>query len=222
LLRDRVRDEVYAREAIALGLDKDDTVIRRRLRQKMEFVSEDVAAQVEPSDADLAAYLQAHADAFRVEPRLSFRQAYLNPEKHGDDLARDAARVLTRLNQLGDADEGSTLGDSSLLDDRFADVPASEVAARFGDDFAAKLGALPLGRWQGPVASGYGMHLVLIGTRTESRVPALPEVRDAVRREWTNARRLEANERFFQELLQRYTVTVERAETPTSTLATTR
>jgi hypothetical protein len=221
LLRDRVRDEVYAREAIALGLDKDDTVIRRRLRQKMEFVSEDVAAQVEPTDADLATYLQEHGDAFRVEPRFTFRQVYLNPEKHGEKLAGDAARMLARLNQLGDAEDVSTVGDSSLLDDQFVDVPASEVAARFGEGFAAKLGELPPSRWQGPVPSGYGLHLVFVGTRTESRAPALADVRDAVRREWTNVRRLEANERFFQELLQRYTVTVERVETP-ETIATTR
>ena len=83
LIRARVREEVYYREALALGLDKDDIVIRRRLQQKIEFVSDDVAAQAAPTDAELNAYLQAHPDAFRVEPQFTFRQVYLNPEKHG-------------------------------------------------------------------------------------------------------------------------------------------
>ena len=80
MIQDRVREEVYCREAIALGLDRDDTVIRRRLRQKMEFVSDDVAAQAAPTDAELNAYLQAHPETFRVEPRFTFRQVYLDPE----------------------------------------------------------------------------------------------------------------------------------------------
>ena len=94
LIRARVREEVYYREALALGLDKDDTIIRRRLQQKIEFVSDDVAAQASPTDAELNAYLQAHPDKFRVEPRFTFRQVYLDPEKHGASLARDAAQLL--------------------------------------------------------------------------------------------------------------------------------
>ena len=86
LIRDRVREEVYYREALALGLDKDDLIIRRRLRQKLDFVSEDIAAQTEPTDADLSAYLKASPESFRVEPRFTFSQVYLNPERHGDKL----------------------------------------------------------------------------------------------------------------------------------------
>ena len=101
LIRDRVRQEVFYREALALGLDKDDLIIRRRLQQKMEFVSDDVAAQAQPTDAELNAYLQAHPDSFRVDQRFTFRQVYLNPEKHGKSLARDAAQLLAQLNQAG-------------------------------------------------------------------------------------------------------------------------
>jgi hypothetical protein len=207
LVHDRVREEVYYREALALGLDKDDLIIRRRLRQKMEFVSDDIAAQTEPSDADLTAYLQSHPESFRVEQQFTFRQVYLNPEKHGDNLARDTAQLLAQLNQAGDKADASALGDSFLLEHQFAAVPASEVAKQFGEKFAAKLGGLSPGQWQGPVESGYGVHLVLVSERTEGRLPALAEVRDAVRREWDNARRLEANEKFYGELLKRYTVT---------------
>jgi hypothetical protein len=212
LVRDRVRDEVYYREAMALGLDRDDTVIRRRLRQKMEFVSDDIAAQTEPTDADLTAYLQAHPDAFRVEQRVTFRQVYLNPGKHGDNLARDAARLLAQLTQPDDKGDVSALGDSFLLEHQFSALPTSEVATQFGAAFAAQLSGLAPGRWWGPVESGYGTHLVFVSERTEGRLPALAEVRDTVRREWENARRLEANERFYQELAKHYAVTIERAD----------
>jgi hypothetical protein len=211
LVRDRVREEVYFREAMALGLDKDDTIIRRRLRQKMEFIADDIA-QADPTDADLNAYLQAHPDSFRVEQRLTFRQVYLNPEKHGENLARDAAQLLTQLNQPGAKADASALGDPFLLEHQFVAVPASEVAKQFGETFPVKLGALVPGQWQGPVESGYGVHLVLISEPMEGRLPALAEVRDAVRREWDHTRRLEANEKFYQERLKRYTVTIEGVE----------
>ena len=96
MIRDRVREEVYCREAMALGLDKDDTVIRRRLRQKMEFVSDDIAAQAEPTDADLNAYLQAHPEAFRVEQRFTFSQVYLNPGQARRRTSRATPRNCSR------------------------------------------------------------------------------------------------------------------------------
>jgi hypothetical protein len=212
LIDDWVREEIATREAMALGLDKDDTVIRRRLRQKLEFVSEDIAAQTEPTDADLNAYLQAHPESFRVEPRFTFSQVYLNPEKHGEHLAHDAAQLLAQLKQAGGEADISTLGDSLLLEQTFQSVPISEVGKQFGEQFAAGLAELSPGQWQGPIESGYGVHLVLVSERTEGRLPALAEVRDVVRREWDNARRLEGNGKVYQELLERYTVTIEGLE----------
>ena len=212
LIQDYIREEVYYREAMALGLDKDDIVIRRRLRQKMEFVTDDVAAQAEPTDDELSAYLKAHPETFRVERRFTFSQVYLNPDRHGQNLARDAELLLAKLNEAGGKADVSALGDPFLLSHEFEAVPGSEVAKQFGEAFAAKLGALSPGQWQGPVESGYGVHLVFVGQRTGGRVPALEEVREAVRREWANAERLEANEKFYQGLLKRYTVTIERPQ----------
>ncbi|MGH8545372.1 MAG: peptidyl-prolyl cis-trans isomerase [Gammaproteobacteria bacterium] len=214
LIHDYIREEVYYREAMALGLDKDDIVIRRRLRQKMEFVTDDVAAQAEPTEEELSAYLKAHPEAFRVERRFTFSQVYLNPDRHGQHLARDAERLLAKLNEAGAKADVSALGDPFLLNHTFEAVPGSEVAKQFGAAFAGELGALSPGQWQGPVQSGYGVHLVFVGQRTGGRVPALEEVREAVRREWANAERLEANEKFYQRLLKRYTVTIERPQPP--------
>ena len=210
LIRDRVQEEVYFREAIALGLDKDDTIVRRRLRQKMEFITDDVAALAEPTDDKLAGYLKAHSDVFRVERRFTFSHVYLNPERRGENLTRDAGQLLTQLQQAGDKSDTSELGDAFLLGYQFQSLPASEVVKLFGEKFAAKLGDVSPGQWQGPVESGYGAHLVLVSERTEGRVPALEEVRDAVRNEWASNQKKEANEKYYQELLKRYVVTIER------------
>jgi PPIC-type PPIASE domain len=209
LIRDYIRDELYAREAIALGLDEDDLVIRRRLRQKLEFVSEDVATDADPTDEELRAHLTAHPEVFRLEPRFTFRQVFLDPGRRGERLTSDAARLLARL-QRGETDPASA-GDGVMLEREFDALPADVVAQQFGEQFAAELERLPSGQWQGPVASAYGVHLVLVVGRTEGRVPALEEVRDAVRREWMSAQRLEAREQYYQALLRRYTVTIEGA-----------
>jgi hypothetical protein len=210
LIQDYIREEVLAREAMALGLDRDDTVIRRRLRQKMEFVANDLAAQAEPGDEELREYLARHPDLFRREPRLTFRQVYLNPERRGDAVLHDVARLLAELNQAGVQADFAAMGDSTLLSPELVDARASEVTGMFGELFTRRLSQLPQGRWQGPVVSGYGVHLVFLEERTDGRLPELQEIRAAVAREWANAHRLEANERFYQELLRRYTVTIQR------------
>jgi hypothetical protein len=176
----------------------------------MEFVTDDVAVLAAPTEDELRAYLKSHADTFRVQRQFTFSQVYLNPERHGENLAHDTAQLLAQLQRAGDKADVSELGDSFLLEHTFQSLPASEAAKQFGEKFATTLGELSPGQWQGPVASGYGVHLVWISERTEGRVPELAEVRDAVRREWANTRRLEANEKFYQELLKRYSITVER------------
>jgi len=209
LVRDHVREEVYYREALAMGLDKVDTVIRRRLRQKMEFITDDIAVQAPATDDELNAYLEAHPDAFRTPDSFAFDQVYLNPAKHGDRLASDAADLLARLNLRGGDADVSTLGDPLMVEHDFAAESVQAISAQFGDQFAAKLGELEPGRWQGPVESGFGVHLVRVNARTPASLPPLAQVRDAVVREWSDARRLQANEKFYQELLKRYTVTIE-------------
>jgi hypothetical protein len=208
LIRDRVREEVYSREAIAMGLDRDDPIIRRRLQQKLTFLTDDVAAVAEPTEAELADYLKTHAAGFGVDRKFTFSQVYLDPSRRGEHLAHDANELLIQLRSQGLDVDFSSLGDVFLLEHRFGAVPTTEIAKQFGDKFAAKLADAPIGQWFGPVESGYGMHLVFVEERTEGRLPELAEVRDAVSRDWTNERRLELNEKFFQGLLKHYEVVV--------------
>lgn len=210
LIRDFIREEVYYREAMAMGLDRDDTIIRRRLQQKLEFLSENVTDLIQPTDEELRAFLQNHPDQFRSQRRFSFRQAYLSLERHRDSLAGDAGELLRQLKSSNSSDT-SRLGDPFLLEHRFTNVEATEVVEQFGAKFASALGDLPLGEWQGPVESTYGIHLVFVDERTERRSPALEDVREAVRRELLNVRRLESNKKFYDDLRKRYTINIEPA-----------
>ena len=210
LIRDRIRQEVYYREALSLGLDKDDVIIQRRLQQKMEFVTDDIAARVLPTDDELKSYLEAHPDKFHLEQQFTFRQLYLNPKKHAENLAHDAEQLLNELNHANDEVDLAAMGDPFLLDNNFVAMSASEVTKQFGEKFTAKLSEISPGRWQGPVETGYGLHLVLVSERTQAHLPPLEDVREVVRREWENARRLETSEKQYETMLKRYLVTIER------------
>jgi len=209
LIREYVREEIYYREGMALALDRDDTVIRRRLKQKLEFVAEAAGIAAEPTDEDLRAYLEQRRDAYQTDARLSFVHVFLSAERRGDAVAQDAASLLAGLQSSQEALDPAALGDPTLLERQFEDVPLRDVAAQFGDEFADRVVELPVGQWQGPIESAYGMHLVLVGARTDGRAPELDEVRDALRRDWLNERRIAANEAYYQSLLQRYTVTID-------------
>jgi hypothetical protein len=196
------------REALALGLDRDDAIIRRRLQQKMEFVSEETAAQAAPTEDELAAYMKAHPEAFAVDPRVTFRQVFLDPAKRGAALDADAKALASRLNGPA-APDAATQGDRlTLLEPRYEDEPAAEVARLFGRDFADALVKQPVGRWSGPVVSGYGAHVVKVESLVPGGVPSLADVRPQVEREWRNARRQELAKAFYEKLRAKYAITV--------------
>ncbi len=211
LVEDFVREEVYYREALAMGLDRDDTIVRRRMRQKLEFLSEDLVDLAEPSEAQLEAWLAEHADDYRVEPRAALRQVYVSRERHGERAGAEARRLLERLREGADA---AALGDASLLPTSLPLSPQREIAKHFGDDFAAAVMALEPGAWGGPVESTFGLHLVRLEAREPARTPTLAEARRAVERDWASARREEANEAFYQALRARYEVRVEMPAPP--------
>lgn len=213
LIRGYIREEVYYRQAREMGLDRDDPIIRRRLQQKLEFVSEDVAAQSEPSESDLEALLHSQSGKFRIGLRYTFTHVYLNPDRHAGNLATDAERLLLQLKKDGATADAPALGDRFLLEAKFEAIPDSEVAKLFGTAFSNRLSELPVGQWQGPLKSGYGFHLVLVQRRSDGRIPALGEVREAVIKEWKETQRKKANEDVFKKLLGRYSITVEASRT---------
>lgn len=212
LIRDYVREEVAYREALAMGLDRDDTIIRRRLRQKWEFLNNNLATQAEPTDADLRAFLQSHPDNFKTETTFTFRHVYLNPQAHGASLSRDADRILAELAHSEKMADLKAVGDPFLLEHHFEKLPLPEIKKMFGEQFASGLATVKTGQWQGPVQSGYGSHLVFVSERTEGHLPALAEIRNEVQREWANAKRLESENKSYAMLLQHYNVKIEPPE----------
>lgn len=211
LIDDYVREEVLYRAALAAGLDRDDTIVRRRLRQKMEFVTDDLAAQVEPTDAELQGYLDRHPDAFRHAARVSFEHIYFSRDRRGTRVEADAAAALAQLEPVAATREVAKLGDSIALASSYEGIAVDELDRLFGDGFAAQLIELPLGRWAGPSESGYGLHLVRMTAVTPGALPLLAEIRDQVAREFLAERRRRVADEFYRKLRAGYSVTVEPA-----------
>jgi hypothetical protein len=211
LVADYVRDEVYYREAVALGLDRDDTVVRRRMRQKLEFLAEDDGLAAQPTEAELAAHLAAHADVYRTDTRITFTQIFFDPGKRGTALAADAEALRAALRTGEGSVDPETAGDSLLLEPRYVDAGDADVVRQFGPEFAGALRAATPGEWFGPVRSGYGWHLVRIDARTPGEVPALAAVRDAVARDWSTERRRAALDGQYEALRRGYEIRTESA-----------
>jgi len=200
-----VRSEIYYREALAMGLGQDDPYVRNRLALKLEVLLDDLSAEAEPADEELARFFEAHAERFTEPARLSFQQVYLNPDRYPDPAA-EAQRLLVALRAGADP---ATLGDATLLGQAFDDATRDEVARQFGADFADALAASAPGAWSGPVGSPYGMHLVRVTEHRAARRPALAEVRDAVLGEWRSQRSRERKEQAYRRLRERYEIVME-------------
>ena len=209
LVDDYVREEIFYREALKLGLETDDMIIRRRLRQKMEFLAEDFQQESDPGDEELERFLASHADEFREPAVLTFRHIYFSPDQRGDSAADDARRALSELSPEADAAAIKAMGDSFFLPRDFESASETEITRVLGRDFVLKLLALSLGTWSGPLRSGYGYHLAQITERIDGRLPALDEIRDSVLRAWQSAERDKYAEEFYQRLRAKYSVTVE-------------
>jgi hypothetical protein len=216
-LDEYVREEIATREALAMGLDRDDAIIRRRLRQKLEFLVEDTIDVVPPTDADLQAWLDVHPEKFRIEPEIAFRQVFVRPDGHGPALEADVRELLARLSAAGAAAAIETLGDPSLLPREVERTTRGGIARVFGDTFADEILKIEPEHWVGPVHSEYGLHLVWVSEREDGRQPTLAEVRPLVERDFLVARRKRELDAMYSRLLDRYRLTVEKRATDAAT-----
>jgi hypothetical protein len=199
-----IEDELLYREALALGLDRRDVVVRRRLVQSMGFLLEEEAAGT-PDDAALRAYLTAHAERFATAPSVTFEHVFVRAGADADaDAGRERARSLRA--QLDAGADSSRLGDPFPHGWRIAGRTPAEIDGTFGAGFAARIATLPLGAWSEPVASSYGLHLVRVVVREAGGVPELATIRAAVAADWRHAQREAARRRGFARLRRRYDV----------------
>jgi hypothetical protein len=209
IVNELVREEVLYREALALGLDRDDVVIRSLLRQKFEFVTQDLGFDAAPDEQVLREFHAENADRYRRSARHTFSQIVFSEDRRGASAEADARQVLADLQSGGGPEAAEVLGDGGALAPSYADLAGHEVEALFGPDFATAILAIEPGRWSEPVRSSFGIHLVWVESRTEGGAIPYEEVADQVRDDWVFEQRHASNEAIYRQLLDRYDVTVE-------------
>jgi peptidyl-prolyl cis-trans isomerase C len=208
LIDERIDEEVLAREAVRLGLDRDDVIVRRRLAQKMAFVSDDLAIVAEPSESELREYFDAHRENYATPDLYALRHVYFNPDRR-PALDADAQGALQRLRRGANADE---VGDPFMLPRELADVSRDDIARDFGSIFAdAVTGSAP-GTWSGPVRSPFGVHLVKLESHTPRSTASFEDARERVREAYLAQKQREANAALRAKLRQQYKVVVETTE----------
>lgn len=201
-----VHDEVLYREGLAMGLDADDSVVKRRVRQKLEVMSEEAIAQLAPTDAELSAFLDKHPETFRQAPVLGFEQVFFATDAAPAEVARKCAQALSALR--GGA-APSSLGQATMLPAKVAAQSADDIDRAFGIGFARQLEALPLNTWQGPIPSNFGSHLVRINARRPAALPALATIRPAVLREWEADRRERNRQEMYRRMAANYRIVID-------------
>ena len=210
LVESYIREEVYYREALALGLDQDDTILRRRLMQKMEFLSNDLADLVNPDETALNDYFLANSDKYELPARISFTHVYFSLDKHGNRIFDDAGKVLTDIRgSATPVSRAPDQGDPFMLQYDFTLETPFEVARLFGQGFAEQIFQLGTDSWLGPIESGYGLHLVRINEKIDARMPELAAVIDKVRTDYMFEQRQKTNKAIYERFRERYEIIVE-------------
>lgn len=204
LIDSYIRDEIFYREALAMGLNRDDEIVRRRLIQKLEFLRSDLTKVPAPTEEELQAYFQRHAIQFASPATVTFKHLYFSPDGEGNETARQAAAAMLATIS-GDNNEAARGGDPFPLQYAYSGITETEAAKLFGrTPLVTSLFSVPERRWQGPFRSGYGWHLVFVDRRVEQSLPAFADVRDQVRDAWLEDRRNAANAENFSTLKKRY------------------
>ncbi|MBB4331409.1 hypothetical protein GGE50_005023 [Rhizobium leguminosarum] len=209
LVDQKVTQEILFREAVALGLDRDDEVVKRRLAQKMDFLASDVASMQEPTDADLKAWFDKNAETFALPAHATFRHLYFSTDKHGRGTEGVAAAALALLGgKSPDSSEVAAVGDPFMFQNHYGDATPDQMAKEFGPEFSKALFQLPAGKWVGPVKSGYGWHLVWIDSIEPGRIPTYAEVMPNVKAGWVRDQYQEIKRTSLEETRSRYSVIV--------------
>ena len=210
LVQEYVRETAFYREALAMGLDKDDTIVRRRLAQKLEFLVQDLIDVKPATDAELDTYFNEHRADYRQPDLITFTHVFVDPDKRGAETHHDAAKIRAALEKLEDPTSGArALGDPFMLQSYYPERTEADISKLFGGEFAEVLAGSSPGAWHGPIVSGYGLHLVYVEAKETFPQPELAEVRERVAEDWTAAKRAELNEEYRKRLLEKYTIVIE-------------
>ena len=207
MVEQKVQSEVLYREALAMGLDKNDEIVKRRMAQKMQFLAEDVAAAHEPTTDELKTWFVSNSDKFAMASRYSLRHLYFSPDKRGTNAHDDAAIALTKITaEPLNSKVAATLGDRFMFQDYYGDRTPDALAKEFGPQFAVAIEKLKPGSWQGPIESGYGWHLVFVDSVIPGRIPAFEEIEADVKTAWLGEQKTQAWEKAYQEMRAKYSI----------------
>jgi hypothetical protein len=202
-----VREEVLYREALSRGLDRNDPAVKMSLVRKITMLGTAQAQLAEPSDAELQAYFELRRERYRIPASFNLTQVYLNPDKHGEQIGKDAAALLAALRENDPGpDKLAEMGDRTMLPHVVEDMSDEQLARTFGPGFRDSVMSLTVGRWEGPVESGFGLHLVKITHRDESRIPDWTEVRRRMAADMQYEGRNAAEDQLYAEILPRYEI----------------
>jgi PPIC-type PPIASE domain len=205
LIADYLNEQLFAREARALGLDNNDVIVRRRLAQKLTFLIDDTMRRADPAEQELQRYYKENARRFRTDARISFAHIYFNPQRRADARS-EAADALKLLLAEGAAPWTAELGDRLLIGSELRDETEQSISNTFGPDFSRVVFALEIGKWSGPIQSGYGLHLVRVSTLREAQVPPLSDIQERVTAEWRREQEARAKSQYLAGLRKKYDV----------------
>jgi peptidyl-prolyl cis-trans isomerase C len=205
LIEARIKEEILYREALAMGLDKDDTIVKRRMAQKMEFLAEDVSGAHEPTTEELKAWFAKNTAMFTQPARVSFRHLYFSPDRRGKSAWPEAKAALGKLAGKPVSWAGAAaLGDPFMFQEYLADRTTEQVAKDFGPPFAKALFVQKPGAWTGPIESGYGWHVVFIDSLAPERAASFEEVEPDVKTAWLASRKAEAWDKAYKTMRAKY------------------
>ena len=210
LIKQYIKETVLYREALTMGLNKHDQVIRRRLAQKLEFLAKDLVALTPPTEEELQVYFTEHQEYYTEPTRFTFTQVFIDPDKRGDATLEDAEKIKATLIARGESiDDVSGTGDDIMLQNYYLEKDQAEIQKQFGSGFAESLVELSPGQWHGPVLSGYGVHLVYVHSIVEPPAIVLEDVHERVTLDWETEKGIELNEQFYESLREQYTIIIE-------------
>jgi len=207
LIKNQIREDLAFEHGVQMGLIENDSIIKRRVQQKIEFMLKDSIAGIEPSREDLETYLMEHKEQYTMAPVYSFKHVYINPEQHEDfDV------FIGKLKSMDLSAQYKNVGDSMMIESDYMNITTAQVARLFGRKFAKALDAISLDTWQGPIKSGYGVHLVFIENKIPKHLATLEEVENQLRRDFRVDAQKKAVNAFYNELKVQYDVKVEESQ----------
>lgn len=211
MVDDKVQEEILYREGLAMGLDKDDTIVKRRMAQKLQFLAEDVASAHEPTAAELKTWFERNSQKFGLPGRITFRHVYFSPDNRGQRARDDAVDALRKVTgEPEDSKAAALKADRFMFQEFYADRSSDQLAKEFGPQFTQAMFRVKPGSWQGPVESGYGWHLVFVESLTPGRIPALEEIESDVKTAWLGEQKQQAWRTAYQKMRANYTVLLPR------------